>query len=528
MPTFTIVDQNKDPLDPGEINAGGTILVNDGDIFIIDATADANIRFESADGTSTDFEVQIADSNINNFDLNFEANTNPDITISDGVDLSDIKIDAANAESITLTAGNNVSLEEFDGSDGADTVTIGDGFTTFTNFDLNDGSDVVTIGANANFNNHDIELRQGDNSLTIGPGLQAKDIKADDGANTISIGDGAVIEDIDVKDGDNVITLGNNITAKDIKTDNGNNTITIGDGLSMNNLDTGDGADTIVIGDGAVINDLKSDKGNDSIVVGDDFVIDKLEAGDGDDFVEVGDGGTINKLDGGKGIDRLVNFREYDDIDTNFETVVCFATGTLIDTPDGRRPAEALTPGDLVVTADNGPQPVRWVGKRVCSANTLASRPYLRPIRIRAGAMGGGVPDRDLVVSPQHRVVVRSKIAMRMFGAAEVLAAAKQLLALPGFEIARDIREVTYVHLLCERHEIVFANGAPTESLYLGAEAAKSLGPDALAEVLELFPELGGPGAMAASRHLASGRRARTLAARHLKNDRHLLLTSPG
>ena len=53
MATFLIVDQNKNPLGPGEINAGSTILANDGDIFIIDPSADADITFEAASGTFT-------------------------------------------------------------------------------------------------------------------------------------------------------------------------------------------------------------------------------------------------------------------------------------------------------------------------------------------------------------------------------------------------------------------------------------------------------------------------------------------
>ncbi|MEP5092256.1 MAG: Hint domain-containing protein, partial [Paracoccaceae bacterium] len=486
--------------------------------------ADANTNFQAASGSSTSFDVQINSSNTNNFDLNFDTDTNPNVSIADNVDISDVKLDAANAESITLTAGNNVSIDEFTGSDGADTVTIGDDFTTISNFDMNDGSDTVVVGANADFSNQDIELGQGDNTFTAGPGLQVKDIRAEDGLNTISIGDGANIEDIDVKDGNNVITLGNGVTLNNINTDDGNNTITIGDNLSVNNINTGDGADTIVIGDNAVINDLKTDKGDDSVTLGDGFVIDKLETQDGDDFVRLGDGGTINStLDGGNGNDRLSNGNAYIGSETNFETVVCFAAGTLIDTPVGQRPVEDLAKGDLVLTADNGPQRLQWVGQRVCSSEILAELPNLLPIRIRAGALGGGLPLIDLLVSPQHRVLVRSRIAQRMFGTPEVLVAAKQLLTLPNIEIAEDIHEITYVHLLCNSHEIVYSNGAPTETLYLGTEAMKSLDEDNQKEIEFLFPELDIGNPMNAARHFASGRQGRSLAARHLKNAQRLL-----
>lgn len=97
------------------------------------------------------------------------------------------------------------------------------------------------------------------------------------------------------------------------------------------------------------------------------------------------------------------------------EEVFCFVAGTLIETPVGWRAVEELAPGDLVITRDNGHQPVRWVGSVRLSGSSLARHSRLRPIRIRAGALGPATPARDLLVSPQHRVLVRSNIAMRMF-----------------------------------------------------------------------------------------------------------------
>lgn len=71
---------------------------------------------------------------------------------------------------------------------------------------------------------------------------------------------------------------------------------------------------------------------------------------------------------------------------------------------------------------------------------------------------------RDLLVSPQHRILVRSKVAQRMFGKQEVLAAAKHLLTLDGIEIADDVQETTYYHILFDRNEIVYADGAEAET----------------------------------------------------------------
>ena len=209
--------------------------------------------------------------------------------------------------------------------------------------------------------------------------------------------------------------------------------------------------------------------------------------------------------------------------------IPCFAAGTMIETADGPRAVETLVEGDLVRTLDHGLQPVRWVGARRLSAAELAAAEKLRPIRIRAGALGPGTPRADLLVSPQHRVLVRSRIAQRMFGTDEVLVAARQLCQLAGIDIAEDLAAVDYVHILFDRHEVVISNGAATESLYTGPEALKSVGPAARAEILALFPELATRDyAPPAGRTLASGRMARKLAVRHAQNGRPLVEARAG
>lgn len=203
--------------------------------------------------------------------------------------------------------------------------------------------------------------------------------------------------------------------------------------------------------------------------------------------------------------------------------IPCFAAGTLIETADGARPIETLAAGDLVVTRDNGLQPLRWIGTRRLDAAQLAAAPKLRPIRISAGALGAGLPARDLVVSPQHRVLVRSAIAQKMFGAPEVLVAARQLCQIEGIDIAEDVESVDYVHMLFDRHEIVLSNGAETESLYTGPEALKSVGPAAREEIFAIFPELRVNGTLPVSaRPLVPGRLGRKLAVRHAQHGRAL------
>ncbi len=199
--------------------------------------------------------------------------------------------------------------------------------------------------------------------------------------------------------------------------------------------------------------------------------------------------------------------------------VPCFAAGTMIRTAEGERPVEGIAVGDLVWTRDNGLQPVRWAGRRTLRPVELDAQPNLRPIRIKAGALGAGQPARDLVVSPQHRVLVRSSIAVRMFGASEVLVAAKQLLSLPGIEIDAEARDVTYLHLMFDHHEVLVSNGAETESLYPGPMALAALGEAAAAEIHALFPELRDENAaFPPARTLVPGRLARKLADRHGKN----------
>lgn len=198
---------------------------------------------------------------------------------------------------------------------------------------------------------------------------------------------------------------------------------------------------------------------------------------------------------------------------------VCFAAGTLIRTPQGEVAVETLAEGALVLTADHGPQPIRWIGRAEID---LTRNEHLRPVRIARGALGGGLPLTDLTVSPQHRVLVRSKIAQRMFGAAEVLVAAKQLLALDGIALATDLDCVTYVHFLFDGHQVVWSNGAQTESLFTGPQALDSVGPAARAEIMQIFPELLTDAAVPA-RLLVAGAPGRRMADRHARNGMALL-----
>lgn len=161
--------------------------------------------------------------------------------------------------------------------------------------------------------------------------------------------------------------------------------------------------------------------------------------------------------------------------------LICFARGAMITCPDGAKPVEDLTVGDLVMTMDHGAQPIRWIGSR-----TVAAIGDFAPIRIKAGAYGA---TRDLRVSPQHRILLASPQIHLYCGFSEGLAAAKHLIDGDAVD-RREGGSVDYYHLLFDAHEIIWANGAPAESLLLGDTSQRALSSDSLDEIYGLFPQL--------------------------------------
>ncbi|GAA5065011.1 Hint domain-containing protein [Roseibacterium beibuensis] len=170
-------------------------------------------------------------------------------------------------------------------------------------------------------------------------------------------------------------------------------------------------------------------------------------------------------------------------------TVICFADGTLIDTPEGPVPVETLRPGDMVMTRDSGALPLRWVGRRELSADVLRTQPGLCPIEVARDTFGPGQPSRDLVLSPNHRLMLSDWRVEMLFGEFDVLAAVRMLKDCPGITPAKAPKGIAYNHLLFDRHEIVVANGMPCESLFPGPEALGALDDCALSEIRAIFPE---------------------------------------
>ncbi len=162
-------------------------------------------------------------------------------------------------------------------------------------------------------------------------------------------------------------------------------------------------------------------------------------------------------------------------------TVPCFVAGTMIRTDRGDVPVERLRLGDMVLTRDDGLQPIRWIGQR-----TLPAEGRMAPVRIMRGTFGD---HRTLMVSPLHRVLVRNVHADLLFGSSEVLIAARDLID------GRNVRQIEgglvhYVHLLFDRHQVVWSEGLETESFLPGPQTTHCFEEATVAEIREIFPEI--------------------------------------
>ena len=166
----------------------------------------------------------------------------------------------------------------------------------------------------------------------------------------------------------------------------------------------------------------------------------------------------------------------------------CFTPGAMITTQRGEVPIQHLQAGDRVVTRDNGIQPVRWVGKSQMFLQDFQVDPHLLPVLIRQGSLGKGLPERDMMVSPNHRILVANERTSLRFSEREVLVAAKHL-SVPGVHTVQS-SGTTYIHFLCDRHEVVLVDGIWTESFQPGDMSLKGVGNAQRTEIFELFPEL--------------------------------------
>lgn len=426
----------------------------------------------------------------------------------------------AGDDTITGGAGNDIinagaGDDTIDGGEGADLIVGGDGD------DLIQLSGVFGDGLNVG----------GEGGETTGDTLSGATLNEDvvvtfsddeEGNFVSQDGNGnagfSQIEAVETGLGDDTVDATQDTTGVTIITNEGEDVI-IG-GAGDDSIDAGDDDDTITFGQNdtvlggagadefiiqpttggmGVIGDFDPSTNVDNTVIYDpanppdqtdnDFVdlsgffdnINELRAantpnGDGDVVLDLGDGQTLTFV--GVSDVTLLNFEN-----TN---VICFTRGAMIRTAKGDVAVEDLVAGDMVETMDSGPQPIRWIGRRIISAGMLDATPRLRPVRITKGALGAS---RDLLVSPQHRMLLTGDRAEMMFGADQVLASAKDLIDGDVIHMG-PAEDVEYFHILFDDHEIIFAEDVPTESFHPGEQALNTTTAKMQAEIFELFPEL--------------------------------------
>lgn len=202
----------------------------------------------------------------------------------------------------------------------------------------------------------------------------------------------------------------------------------------------------------------------------------------------------------------VLHFSEIETI----KRVPCFTSETRILTTRGERPAGQLKVGDLVMTRDDHFQPIRWVGQRRLTRQDQLTAPELRPVFIPAGTLGAGVPQRDLLVSPQHRMLISGPQVALWFGEDEVLVTAIQLTCLDGV-VQRAAAPVTYIHLMFDRHQIVLSDGAWSESFQPGDLTLAGMDQAQRDELLALFPEVAVAEGYDAARPTLNSREVRVL-----------------
>jgi hypothetical protein len=436
---------------PGEINAGSPVTVAEGDIFYFRGTVADNVKFVS-DGTPTNFEIRFEeDSLAGGYRVDVDKQLAPTTTVARGIDLNDVDIDAKYATSSVFNAGDGAIVGGYTGSgSGADVMNFGD-FVTITDH-------VTTLG--------------GDDQITMGSDLYFMgNLATGDGNDSITGGD-------------------NNIFDLHTTTGAGEDRITLGDFNRLDYLNTGAGADRVQLGlldsRHPMVIDGESHDGADGDPTNDDVISIQVARAEQAAFRNAleSHGYAANGPKTHQATSSTDYHVHYNRMEINdFETMrtVCFTRGTRILCAGGERPVEQLRAGDLVQTRDNGLQPIRWIG-----STTVPALRHLAPVRIAAGTLGNR---RTLMVSPQHRMLLSGLVPDLLFGESEVLA--------PAISLVNDgrIRQVAggrvqYFHMLFDRHQVVYAEGAPSESFLPGAEGMAALAAPVQAEIHTLFPEL--------------------------------------
>ncbi|QEE36601.1 Hint domain-containing protein [Octadecabacter sp. SW4] len=189
-------------------------------------------------------------------------------------------------------------------------------------------------------------------------------------------------------------------------------------------------------------------------------------------------------------VSHNVNLDARDQVEDRPGGVICFTPGTMIRTDEGAKRIEDIAQGDFVQTKDNGCQEVLWTGRRRITGARLYAMPHLAPVRLRAGSLDEEVPDEGLLVSPDHRILLRGARARELFNADEVLVTARDLINDHNILVDHAVREVTYIHMLLPSHQVVFANNVATESFHPASAGLDTMDPDQRAHLFAQVPEI--------------------------------------
>ncbi len=391
------------------------------------------------------------------------------------------------------TLGGGDGNDSLDGGDGADSIDGDGGDDTISGGSGDDTLDGGTGSDTLYGGDGDDILREGSTGGLTGA------LYGEAGNDTLYSGTGTGADLLDGgEDDDLLIDQGSSGGQTTLLGGAGNDTLQGGPG--NDSLEGGTGADDVSAGAG---NDTILASHNDTVdgEAGDDFIrlVDLGELAGGTIFVEGGttgqtsgdvldlnglaDRSTLN-ITSNVGGEQTGTVQMYDGTlvsFSNIDDVICFTPGTRILTETGYRPIETLALGDRIITRDDGPQPLRWVGTR-----QVLARGKTAPIRIAPHVLGGS---RPLLVSPQHRMLFEGYRAELLFGAGEVFAAARHLVD------GQDVRVeeggmVTYIHLMLDRHQVIYAEGMATESFHVGDQGLRALHPAARADLFARFPDL--------------------------------------
>lgn len=386
-------------------------------------------------------------------------------------------------------------------------------------------SDIIT-------RNTEIDLMQDDPFVVAGRGLAARGdvigttsdddidlIACDiDGFVTTGIGDDIVTltggtqisAGIDTGNGNDIITASSGNISNGVKTGNGDDDVTLTGSATADEVHTGNGNDTVAVEQSALVDAVHTGNGKDDVTIASRATASLIKTGTGNDCITLEHGADVGLVDGGLGVDQLkiaggpyriawknddptsgdgrVVYLNADGTDTDvftefcsIENVTCFTPGTRVITAKGALRIETLTPGDMVYTLDHGLQPVLWIGR-----TTVRAEGSHAPVQIQTGALGN---HRPMEVSPQHRMLIDDWRCNVVCGTDAVLAPALHLINDQTIT-RRTGGTVDYIHLLFADHEIVLADGIPSESFHPGRIGVGAMHAATRAEIIALFPQL--------------------------------------